>query len=104
MQGCQIDGTKNAVCSTTTRVSVKHGKSLLQSATATLTGHEVYFAQIPITAGAAKLRGLATATSSCAAALTATSAGAAAATGVARQAMKVFGMPGAAALLVGALM
>ncbi|KAF2481543.1 hypothetical protein BDY17DRAFT_301510 [Neohortaea acidophila] len=101
MQGCQIDGTKRAVCSTTTRVST-HGKTLLQSATTTLTGHEVHFAQVLVTAGAAKLRGLSTATSSCAAALTATSAGAAA-TGVARQAIMALGVPGAAALLVGAI-
>jgi hypothetical protein len=89
---CSLVGTVSAVCAETLSASVE-GQHTEVAATATLKNVAQYQVQVPITAGADKLSGLASCTS--------TGNAAAAATG-AVDIYKVLIVPGAAALLAGA--
>ena len=99
IEDCKIHGTTRAVCRQTYADSMS-GESKTQTFTTTLTGTELNYAQVPITAGANKLAHPKTA------ACTATSA-AAAAPAFPRQTAQVYKVlivPGAAALVAGALL
>lgn len=89
---CSLAGTTSAVCVESISLSVD-GKQTKTVTTGTLTGAQLPYQQVPITAGASKLAG---ATGSCT-----VSGNAAAATGI-REIYKVMVFPGAAALLAGA--
>lgn len=99
MEGCSIHGSTEAVCARTYHYGGSK-KATINYSTTTLTGDEVVFATVPITAGANKLVGIKS-TSSCPAPSTSTSAGAAAAStgGLYRAQL----LAGAAGLLVGAV-
>jgi len=99
IDACEIEGTTKAVCRQTYGWS-ESNQSGVQTSTSTLTGSDLIFAQVPITAGAHKLAHPKTA------ACTAISAAAAVPafprqTG---QVYKVLIVPGAAALVAGALL
>ncbi|KAK3721782.1 hypothetical protein LTR37_002947 [Vermiconidia calcicola] len=93
VQTCSLDGTTLAVCSASIGASAD-GMSTSGTTTITRSGTDVHYFQVPITAGANKLPGSASCTS------TASTGAAAAATGIV-DVYKVLVVP-AAALLAGA--
>lgn len=92
VQTCLLTGSTEAACSASIYASAQ-GSSTKTTTTTTLTGNELDFHQVPITAGAALLDSTFAAAGTCT-----TSGNAAAPTGI-LEVYKVLVVPGAAALL-----
>ena len=92
-ESCSLDGKTLAVCEASISASA-NGHHTKTKTTVTRSGNGVHFFQVPITAGANKLKGLASCTNS---------GNAAAATAI-TDVYKVLVVPGAAALMAGAFL